>query len=149
MRFWYFCTPKKRCRWRVMLNFMRQFMRLLYLLHMWAAKAQTSLHICAVSPQPLQLALKEWSNVDEGSGLTLPLLRRWFCCWSFFNVPPIGLWGLHVWSLLSYAFLGALSSFSVTLTRKREEHYVLLKLSSYYSWLCDCSSRCHGLVWSV
>ena len=84
----------KQCRWRFRLNFMRQFMKLLYLSHMRATKAPMSLHICAVSPQPLQLALKEWSDVDEGSGQTLSLLRRWICCcWSFFNVPPIGLWG--------------------------------------------------------
>ena len=38
---------------------MDQFMILLYLSPMRAAKAKMSLHICAVSPQPLLLALKK------------------------------------------------------------------------------------------
>ena len=41
---------------------------------------EMSLHICAVSPQPLLLALKKRSDVDEGSVPTLSLLRRCFCC---------------------------------------------------------------------
>ena len=49
---------------------MGQFMILLYLLHMRAVKAKMSLHICAVTPQPLLLALKK-RDVDEGSGQTL------------------------------------------------------------------------------
>ena len=50
---------------------------------------------------------------------------------SVFNIPPIGLLGLPVWSLLSYALLGVLSSFAIILTRTRK-HDVLLLLSSYY-----------------
>ena len=42
---------------------------------------------------------------------------------SFFNIPPI-LLGLRVWSLLSYALLGVLSSFAIILTRTRK-HDVL------------------------
>ena len=49
---------------------MDQFMILLYLSHMRAAKAKMSLHICAVTPQPLLLSLKK-RDVDEGSGPTL------------------------------------------------------------------------------
>ena len=45
---------------------------------------------------------------------------------SFFNVRPIGLSVLRVWSLLSYALFGVLPSFAIILTRKIEEHYVLL-----------------------
>ena len=50
---------------------MGQFMILLYLSHMRAVKAKMSLHICAVTPQPLLLALKKKRDVDEGSGQTL------------------------------------------------------------------------------
>ena len=50
---------------------------------------------------------------------------------SVFNIPPIGLLGLRVWSLLSYALLGVLSSFAIILTRTRK-HDVLLLLSFYY-----------------
>ena len=44
---------------------------------------------------------------------------------SFFNIPPIGLLGLRVWSLLSYVILGVLSSVAIILTRTGK-HEVLL-----------------------
>ena len=95
-------------------------MRVWYLSHMRATKGQMSLHMLAVSPQPLLLALKKRSDVDEGSGPILFLLRRWFdSVDSVFNVPPIGLWGLRVWSLFCYALMSVLSCFANILSRKR------------------------------
>ena len=44
---------------------------------------------------------------------------------SFFIIPPIGLLGLRVWSLLSYALLGVLSSFAIILTRTRKHGVIL------------------------
>ena len=73
------------------------------------------------SPQPLLLALKKRKDVDEGSGPTLPLLWGGFAVVdSFFSIHPIGLLGLRVWSLLSYALLGVLSNFAIILTRTRK-----------------------------
>ena len=73
------------------------------------------------SPQPLLLALKKRKDVDEGSGPTLPLLWGGFVVVdSFFNIHPIGLLGLRVWFLLSYALLGVLSNFAIILTNTRK-----------------------------
>ena len=47
---------------------------------------------------------------------------------SFFDISPIGLLGLCVWSLLSYALFGVLSSFAIILTRTRKHD--VLQLSS-------------------
>ena len=53
-------TRKKiRCRWRLRPNFKGQFMRVLYLSHIRAAKAHMSLHTHAVSPPPSLLTLKK------------------------------------------------------------------------------------------
>ena len=60
------CTKKKGCRWRLRPNFIGQFKKDWYLSHMRAAANQAWLHICAVSPGPLQIALKR-RDVDEGS----------------------------------------------------------------------------------
>ena len=45
---------------------MGHFIKVWYLSHNRAEKAQTRLHICTVSPEPLKIALKRW-DVDEGS----------------------------------------------------------------------------------
>ena len=58
--------------------------------------------------------------------MKLDIAINYVCSWLFLDVPPLGLWGLRVWSLLSYALLGVLSSVSIILTKKREEHNVLL-----------------------
>ena len=47
-------------------NFISQFKMVWYLTHMRAAANQASMYICAVSPGPLQIALKR-RDVDEGS----------------------------------------------------------------------------------
>ena len=94
---------------------------------MRATKGQMSLHIRAVSPQPLLLKLKKKrcrlrfrpSFVPSKAVVLLLLIH-------FFNVPPIGLWGLCVWSLFCYALI----SFAIILLRK-SEHDSLLSLSFY------------------
>ena len=49
-------------------NFIGQFKKVWYKWHMRAAKDQTRPHICAVSPEPLKIALKRW-DIDEGSAI--------------------------------------------------------------------------------
>ena len=102
-------------------------MRVWYLSLMRTTKGQMSLHIRAVSPQPLLLALKKKRcrgrfrpNFFPSKAVVLLLLIH------IFNVPPIELWGLCVWSLFCYALI----SFAIILSRK-SEHDALLSLSSY------------------
>ena len=59
-------SKKKGFIERLRLNFIGQFKKIWYLSYMRAAANQTRLHICAVSPEPLQIALKR-TDVDKGS----------------------------------------------------------------------------------
>ena len=72
--------PKNICRWRLRPNFKGQFVRVLCYriceqrMPRWAYTfAEYNHSLCCLN-------WKKWSNVDEGSGPTLFLLRQWFCC---------------------------------------------------------------------
>ena len=58
--------------------FICQFLRVWYISHKRTSKDQTSLHIGAVSPEPLKIALKR-RDVDEGSSNFIGQLKNvWY-----------------------------------------------------------------------
>ena len=111
---------------------------------MRAANAQMSLHIRRVSSQPLLPELKESSDVDEGSGPTLFHLRQWFCCCWFLPLVCRGSVFGPRFSMHFLEFFFVLQSSRWGTVSKMPHITVFLLLV-----FCGCSSRCHGLVWSM
>ena len=129
--FRYYHTPKKTiCRWKLRPNCKGQFMRVWYLLHMRTAKGEMSLHIRAISPQPLLFVLKKkrsrW-RFSPNFGLFKAVV---LLLWIHYLMFPHWVVRLRVWSLFRYALLSVLSCFAIILSRKRD-HDSLLSLSSY------------------
>ena len=105
-------------------------MRVWYLLHMRATKGQMSLHIRAISPQPLLFALKKKRCRSRFRSTFVPLKAVVLLLLIHYLLFPHWIVGAPFLVLVFHALLIVLSCFAITLSRKREHDY-LLSLSSY------------------
>ena len=62
-----------------------------------------------------------------------------------FSVPPIGLWGLCVWSLFCYTLLSVLSSYTIIFTMVTGCFTLIVVLMSC-DFLCSVALSCGAMV---
>ena len=147
--FRYYHTPKKTiCRWKLRPNCKGQFMRVWYLLHMRTAKGEMSLHIRAISPQPLLFVLKKKRSRWRFSPNFVLFKAVVLLLWIHYLMFPH--WVVRAPCLVLVLLCFTECSFLFCNHLVEEERSWFLAFTVFLRLVfCVCSSWFHGLVWDV